>query len=108
MDLILFCINILLIMVIWKFCIRKTVLDHHRDALFDLRDELRKTYIDNSWTLDDPTYKHLRDLINGCLRFTENYSLIRFAILHAQIQYEDELKKYLKEKFEKEFFGKGC
>ncbi len=106
MELILLCINILLLIVIWRFCVRKTILDHHRDALFDLRDALRKKYVENSWNLGDPTYQHLRDLVNGCLRFTESYSLIGVVFLQFKIQNEDELQKYLKKKLEKEFHSK--
>ena len=68
MELIFFGINILLVMAVWHFMLRPSILDHSRDRLFDLRDELRFSFLENNWDIGSASYKRLRDLVNRHLR----------------------------------------
>lgn len=103
MELFLVGINILILMVVWKFMLRKTILDHHRDQLFDLRDKLRADYLRNGWDLNSAMYRRLRSLINGYLRFTEDYTLIPYFWLNAHVVQSDELQVELKRRVDREF-----
>ena len=103
MELAVLGINILLLMAVWRFMLRKTMLDSSRDILFDLRDELRITFVRNGWNLNSPSYKHLRDLVNGHLRFTEEMSVSRVAYINAAIKKDKELLVYQHEKIVKIF-----
>lgn len=103
MNLVLLGVNILLVLVIWRFMVKRTVLDHTRDKLFDLRDEVRETFIAREWDLGSPAYKKLRDLLNGHLRFTEDYSIWKVAYLSAAIEKNPHLEAEMQAKFEKTF-----
>lgn len=103
MELTILGINIMLLMAIWKFMLRKTMLDSSRDKLFDLRDELRSAFIKNGWDLNSPSYKHLRDLVNGYLRFTEEMSVSRVAYINATIKKDKELLTYQHDRIVKIF-----
>lgn len=103
MELIFFGINILLIMAVWHFMLRPSILDHSRDRLFDLRDELRATFISKGWDLGSPVYKKLRDLVNGHLRFTEEMSLFRTAFVTASVKHDKELQDFIHVRISKTF-----
>lgn len=103
MELFLVGVSTILLMLMWRFMLRKTILDHHRDQLFDLRDELRSEFIKNGWGLDSTLYKRLRDLINGYLRFTEDFALTRQLFLEANIKQSPEIQMALKSRFENNF-----
>ena len=103
MELFLLGFNLLLVMAVWNFMLRKTILDLHRDQLFDLRDQLRADFIRNGWGLESKSYERLRSLINGYLRFTEDYALFPFTWLNAKVRERDDLQQALKEKMEHEF-----
>jgi hypothetical protein len=103
MELIFFGINVLLIMIVWHFLIRPTILDHSRDRLFDLRDELRATFAKNDWQMDSATYRSLRDLVNGYLRFTEEVSVFRIAYFKTVIKKDLALEKHLQERVNRMF-----
>ena len=103
MEIALFGINILLMIFVWHFMLRKTILDHSRDQLFDLRDELRSEFLNNDWDLGSQDYKKLRDLINGHLRFTEQASILRISIVTAEIKRNSELKDFLRIRLDKVF-----
>ena len=105
MELILIGINVLLIMAMWKFMLRKTILDHYRDQLFDLRDMLRATYVKNGWDLASPMYQKLRTLVNGYLRFTEKFSLGEYTYLQREVSQSKNLQASMKEKLERDFQG---
>lgn len=96
-------VNIILLMLVWRFMVKKTILDHTRDKLFDLRDEVRATFVANNWDLSSPVYRRLRDLLNGHLRFTEDYSIWKLAYLNAAIDKQKNLQAELHEQFEKNF-----
>ncbi|MNR96002.1 hypothetical protein D3C72_271410 [compost metagenome] len=103
MELFLIGVNVLLLMLIWKLMVRKTILDHYRDKLFDMRDQLRVDFQKNGWELSSPTYKNLRDLVNGYLRFTENYSFTQFVFLENSVKQSKELQTELKGKLDRKF-----
>lgn len=103
MELLLFGVNVLLMISVWKFMIRKTILDNSRDKLFDLRDELRNTFIERGWGLGSPMYKKLRDLLNGHLRFTENYSVAKIVFMETAVKSNKHLEAELHMRFEKKF-----
>lgn len=103
MELMIFGINILLLMFVWKFMIRKTILDTSRDKLFDLRDELRATFVKNEWDLGSPIYKKLRDLLNGHLRFTEEFSIWEFVCFEALFGRDKKLRDESRTKIQKTF-----
>lgn len=95
MELILLGINILLVMAVWRFVLRKTILDHFRDKLFDLRSELREVFIANGWDLGSPAYKRLRNLINGHLRYTEDMGISKTAFFTGAVKENKELQQYM-------------
>lgn len=76
----------LLIMLIWKLMLRKTLLDFRRDNLFDMRDALRETFVKNGWPLDGPEYRRLRDQINTYLLHMEKYAFWEFGTLERKMQ----------------------
>ncbi len=103
MELTLLGLNIILILLVWHFMIRKTILDHSRDKLFDLRDAVRAKYQADGWDMNSPTYGKLRDLLNGYLRFTEDYSIWKLVCIKVGIESNANLHGELQEKFEKSF-----
>lgn len=102
MEFIYLSLSVLTLIGLWRFCLRKTIIDHHRDILFDLRDLLRSEFIKNNWDLNHPSYKLLRDLLNGSLRFIENSSLLKSIYIISQIDKNVQLKDYLKTEIDKE------
>lgn len=88
--------------------LRKTVLDHHRDKLFDLRDRLRATYVERGWDLDSPMYRKLRNLTNGYLRFTEEFAFVPFTLLEREVKERPAILQSLKQHLEREFSTKDA
>lgn len=105
MELTMFGVNILFVLILWRFMIRKSILDDTRDKLFDLRDEVRATFVKNGWDLGSPVYKSLRDLLNGHLRFTEEFSIWRVAYLEVSVKRSPELQSELHERVSRVFAG---
>jgi hypothetical protein len=103
MELMIFALSGLFLGVVWQFMLKKTVLDYHRDQLFDLRDELREEFIEKGWDLSAPIYKKLRDLINGYLRFTESYSFWETFMLERMVHKNNQLTSALNRHHEKTF-----
>lgn len=83
--------------------LRKTILDYTRDKLFDLRDELRATFVEEQWDLGSPIYKRLRDLVNSHLRFTEDFSIWGITYLAATLKGEHELQASMQRRIAAEF-----
>lgn len=104
---IFFGINILLLIAIWNFMLKKTLLDHYRDQLFDLREEARTFFLQNDIPLDSTAYKNLRDLLNAHLRFTELFTFFKFIYLEIEIKSNKGLQEYLKDGIEKQFATKN-
>lgn len=85
MTLALFGINILIIMALWHFMIKKTVLDNTRDKLFDLRDEIRRVHLEQGWDIGSDIYGSLRQMINSYLMYTETYSVWTVAAVRTEL-----------------------
>lgn len=100
---IFFGINIILLIAMWNFMIKRTLLDYYRDQLFDLRSEVRAFFLDKGIALDSSSYKNLRDLINGHLRFTERITFARFIVLETEVKNNKDLQAFLKDEIEKRF-----
>lgn len=103
METILFGLNGLLLLALWRFMLKKSVLDDHRDKLFDLRDELRATFANNGWDMSAPIYKRLRDLINGYLRFTETYSFAEFFLIERGVRRNERINAELAQRMARDF-----
>lgn len=59
------------ILVAWR-CWRLTFIDHSRDNLFALRDNVRDWFLETGRGLEHPMYRELRDYINHYLRFMQH------------------------------------
>lgn len=103
MTLMLFGLNLLLLVLVWKFMIRKTILDHTRDKLFDLRDEIRDEFTRREWDMNSALYRELRDTINAYLRYTEHYSVWRFFFMESSLRKNKLLFNSLKQKIEQSY-----
>jgi len=96
-------LDILLLIVLWKVVLRKSILDHHRDRLFDLRDSVREYFVRRSVPLSSPIYMELRDLINAHLRFIDDMNLTSVFVYSSEVDRNPELGAYLKEQIDKRF-----
>lgn len=103
MQITLFALGVLVMMMVWRFMLRRTILDNSRDQLFDLRDELRETFIKNGWDIGSPIYKRLRDLLNGHLRFTEEVSVSQIVYLEVVVKHDKKLQSEFQIRAEKIF-----
>lgn len=96
----LFFIAIIALGFAW-YCLRKSMLDTSRDYLFDLREDVRATFIEKNWGLNCIEYKRMRDLINCAIRYAEDktlFSVIRVnRIISRNKIASDSLKKLKKE-----------
>lgn len=91
---------------LWTFVFKATMLDHARDKLFDLRDNLRQSFIEKGWDISSDAYRHLRDLCNGYLRYTEDFAVWRSATLSSVLTgRESEWKNIERSVFEEKFAG---
>lgn len=100
-----FILSAFALIVVWRFVIRRTLLDHTRDQLFDIRDDLRRAYIKNGWSLASNEYKQARDLINAHLHFTESMSAWRIFALQGGMARDENLRRYVQNNFESMFAG---
>lgn len=98
-----FGVNLLLLWAIWRFILRPAVLDHYRDALFDLRDRVRCTYIDSNLDMNSPVYRNLRSLINGYLRYTEHFSLPHFLLIERRLRKDGKLRESISRQVGQDF-----
>lgn len=96
-------LNILLVIFVWKYMIKKTILDHYRDKLFDLRKEVRDYFVAHEIPLSCDTYKNLYDLLNAHLQFTEDITFSKFIFLESELKNNDSLKEYLKNQLDSKF-----
>ena len=92
---VLFGIDLILIYIAWSFFLKRSILDHFRDKLFDIRDDIRLYYIENKIPLTDKTYIKIRNLLNSHLRFTEQLSLFKIAIFLSEVERNPELNAWL-------------
>jgi hypothetical protein len=79
--------------------LRKTLLDHFRDQLFDLREDLRSYFVSNGLGLDHPMYRSGRDLLNNHIRFTECYSLLGYAFYIRGLRNSPTLMEHFRREF---------
>lgn len=103
MELVIAAVSVLMLLAVWRLMLRKTILDHHRDALFDLRDGLRDTFVKNNWDLGSPLYIRLRSLLNGYLRYTEDYSYMQFNYVENQLKNNPDMLAAMKARFDNSF-----
>ncbi|MBN6525313.1 hypothetical protein JZM37_13805 [Acinetobacter pittii] len=71
--------NILLLLFVWQVFLKKTILDTHRDQLFDLRCQLRKIFSEHQ-ALDSRAYVETRKLLNAQIALTENLSILQYVL----------------------------
>lgn len=80
----LFFLSLLILRLAWK-CLRKSILDASRDAMFDLRESVRAKFIEEGWGLDCIEYRRIRDLINASIRYTEDKTLFEVITTNRAI-----------------------
>lgn len=78
-------INMLILMAVWHFMVKKTLLDTTRDKLFELRDEVRRVHLERGWSIGDEVYGNLREMINAYLRYTETYSVWNLVAVRTEL-----------------------
>lgn len=103
MDLILSGIALLLLLPVWRNIVKRSLLDTHRDKLFDLRDELRGKFHSAQWDMNSQVYRQLRDILNGYLRYTESFQFSEFSFIESRIRQNPDLQATMKAKFEEAF-----
>lgn len=94
---------VLAVFFVWKHMWRRTLLDTTRDRLFDLRDGARVWFLENGYTLDQPTYRALRRMLNCHLRHTERATLLSFISYSVAKQIFHDYDALLDEKINAEF-----
>lgn len=104
-SLVIVAVNVLLLMCVWHFMICPTLLDHYRDKLFDLRDEMRRFFIDRDISLDDDVYRSTRDLLNGYIRYMEDLTFLRFVAMQMFFKLYPESAKIVQIAHEQRFVG---
>ena len=90
-GIILTAFNFLLLLLVWNFFLKKTILDAHRDELFDLRCQLRKIFAEHN-ALSSHSYAQTRSLINAQIALTENLSILQY-VLWKKFTENDALKE---------------
>jgi hypothetical protein len=100
MSLTAFAIGMLFFIAAWSAA-RKTALDTTRDRLFDLRDEVRSSFLDRPEGLSHPLYRELRDHLNRYIRFTEDLHFwgMLFFIARLPIHLVNEIDRQLEAKY---------
>lgn len=91
MEILHFVVASLLVMAMWRFALKRSLLDDARDRLFDCRDQLRSTFVANGWSLDGEGYKFARDSINSHLRFIEDMSVWKIIFVQASLKDKPEV-----------------
>ena len=95
------------LILIWHFVAKRTVLDHTRDKLFDLRDQIRADHLANGWGLENDAYKNLRKMLNAYLRYTEIYSIWKIISLHRNLSKNPHLTEFVRKKINTSFATKN-
>ncbi len=96
-------LNVLMLIVLWHFVAKRTVIDHARDKLFDLRDQIRTDYLTNGWGIEGDAYKNLRKMLNAYLRYTESYSIWKIVSLHNDLSRNPELREHIRKRVNSNF-----
>lgn len=103
MTLLTFGLNILFLILLWHFVAKRTVIDHARDKLFDLRDQIRADHLANDWGIESDAYKNLRKMLNAYLRYTETYSIWKIVSLHSDLSRNSELREHIRKRVNSNF-----
>lgn len=103
MELIHFAIASVALMLAWRFVLRRALLDDARDKLFDCRDRLRSTFIENGWSLDGEGYKSARDSVNSHLRFIEDISVWKIVVVQGYLKDKPEVVASMQKKTDELF-----
>lgn len=98
-------INLLLLLGVWNFFLKKAVLDYHRDKLFDLRTKVRDYFLKKDM-LDSKEYIELRKLLNCEIAMTEELSFLSYSVWKRKIEKNPELKNYIQSKISEKFITK--
>jgi hypothetical protein len=85
MSVIVACIGVLMLGITWRYVIRPTVLDIHRDALFHIRASLRRDFASHG-ALDTNAYRAAVGLVNRHIRYIEHGSFTAMVIAATQIK----------------------
>lgn len=83
----------------WK----KNALRSYRDRLFDIRDHLRRQFVEMNVPLDHPAYKKIRAALNQQIRYAEDIDFATFLVVTRNVE-ELEVKKDHFEKYQDETF----
>jgi len=83
MEVIKFILFAFLLIGAWSYIVLPSYLDAARDQLFDLRDELRETFLSNGWDISSDKYAEARTVMNSYLRFTEETTF--WKLLYIQL-----------------------
>lgn len=96
-EVVVFAFNILLLMVVWEFFLKKTILDVNRDRLFDLRSYLRNEFAKRN-ALDSPAYKEVRQLLNAQIALTEKLSMFEYFLFANKVEKNKIVKEAIEQK----------
>lgn len=102
-EMVLLGFGLLISIATWKYAVKPTMLDNARDQLFDLRQIVRKNFLQSKSGLDDPLYKELRDLLNGHLRHTEALTFTGFIAMALWMRKHSDDVAAVRQKHEQRF-----
>jgi len=77
-----FCIGLLLLWAMFYLSVRSYLVDHLRQKLFAIRDDLFDFAADDGVAFDDPAYVRLRQDLNNLIRFAHKVSMFRLVFAH--------------------------
>ena len=103
MELSLLAFSIILSIVTWKLLWQPSILDHTRDKLFNLREEVRAQFLADGYGTAHPLYRKLRDLLNGHLRYTEEATFVRMILSMRSLAANPLLANELSKSFRRSF-----
>lgn len=102
-QIILFVVALNLIIFVLPVMWKNTFLDHYRDQLFDLREDVRAFFLQNDLGLQHPIYKKLRNLLNQHIRFLEDVTFLRVVSRARLLVKNKKLREHLIHRVEKTF-----
>lgn len=93
--------GLLLLMASWS-AFKRSLLDHTRDELFDLRDGLREHFLAKGIVLDHPVYLELRRLLNIYIRFAQEVRFVGMVYFVGRARREqiERIKAEMDERFQ--------
>jgi hypothetical protein len=97
MNVLLFGINLIVAYFVWDLIWKRTAIDHYRDKLFDLRDEVREHFLKHELALDGDVYRGLRDLLNAHIRYIEQLTFRRYVATTVAMHTHPELAQRLRD-----------